>query len=112
MFMSLRCYDCILRMTSWWYDSYSLTNVPINFNVYARLQTNLCIGRSGKALELASTLKASKLVPMPNAEIDFSGPLGQVVTEGNTLDEFLQLASNEDVEVVLVKATEGVDIWP
>lgn len=84
----------------------------MNSDVYARLQTNPCIGRSGKALELASTLKASKLVPMPNAEVDFSGPLGQVVTEGNTQDEFLQLARSEEVEVVLVKAAEEVDVWP
>lgn len=65
-----------------------------------------------KVFKLASALKASIIVPMPNAEADFEGPLGNVVTEANTEEEFLELARREGVKVVMVKAAEGIDVWP
>eukprot|EP00752_Nemacystus_decipiens_P005518 g4992.t1 len=53
-----------------------------------------------RALDLAAALSASKVVTMANAEADFSGPLGNVVTEGGTLEDFLELAREKGVTAV------------
>lgn len=71
-----------------------------------------CTCGRAKALDLVSTLKASKLVVMQNAEVDLEGPLGSVVREGNTLESFLDLACTSGVEVIVPTATEGVAVWP
>lgn len=49
---------------------------------------------------------------MANAEGDFSGPLGNVVTEGGTLEEFLELARVRGVTVVVPEPAKAVDVWP
>lgn len=68
--------------------------------------------RRAKALGLASALSASKVVTMANAEGDFSGPLRNVVTEGGTLEEFLELARAKGVTAVVPEAGKAVDVWP
>ena len=68
--------------------------------------------RRARALDLAAALSASKVVTMANAEGDFSGPLGNVVTEGGTLEEFLELARARGVTVVVPEPAKAVDVWP
>ena len=68
--------------------------------------------RRARALDLAAALSASKVVTMANAEGDFSGPLGNVVTEGGTLEDFLELARAKGVTVVVPEPAKAVDVWP
>eukprot|EP00904_Undaria_pinnatifida_P000822 jgi/Undpi1/10740/HiC_scaffold_29.g13188.m1 len=65
-----------------------------------------------KALDLASTLKASKLVTMANGDADFSGPLKGIVTAGNTLQEFLDMAAGAGAEVVVPEVAKAISVWP
>lgn len=68
--------------------------------------------RRAKALDLASALSASKVVTMANADADFSGPLGNVVTETGTLEDFLEMAKAKDVTVVVPKPAKSFSVWP
>ncbi|CAM9432102.1 unnamed protein product [Ectocarpus sp. 6 AP-2014] len=65
-----------------------------------------------KALDLASTLSASKLVTMANAQVDFSGPLAKVVVEEGTLEGFLEMAKRTEVEVVVPQPAKTASVWP
>lgn len=65
-----------------------------------------------KALQLMSALKASKLVTMANANGDFSGPLGNVVSAGEPLEVFLGLAKSENFAVVVPEVGKPVSVWP
>lgn len=49
---------------------------------------------------------------MANADGDFSGPLGNVVTEGSSLEEFLELARGRGVNVVVPEPAKAVSVWP
>lgn len=68
--------------------------------------------RSARALELASTLQASKLVNMSNGDGEFSGPLKNAISQGNTLQEFLDLARDAGRDVVVPEPAKLISVWP
>lgn len=67
---------------------------------------------SARALELASTLKASKLVSMANGDGDFTGPVKNAISQGNTLQEFLDLARDAGRDVVVPEPGRPINVWP
>ena len=69
-------------------------------------------GHRSKALDLASLLKSSKVVTMPNAEGDFTGPFGNVVTRGSELRDFLHLARVKKIDVIDPVPAVPLSVWP
>lgn len=49
---------------------------------------------------------------MANADMDFSGPLAKVITEGSTLEEFLELARAKGTAVMIPEVGQPLSVWP
>ncbi|CAN0590943.1 unnamed protein product [Laminaria digitata] len=49
---------------------------------------------------------------MANGDGDFSGPVKNAVSAGNTLQEFLDLARDAGRDVVVPEPAKPINVWP
>jgi len=63
-----------------------------------------------KALDLAKVLKAKYVVPMRNGGLEQKGVLTRLIKAKGSEDEFLELAKNQDVKILIAPPGKKVEV--